>query len=132
MGIHENTAWTITLIVVFCMLLLAVKIQYSSVIERRNDIGILKAVGWRDRNVVSQLMAETLLCSIAGGVAGVLIAIGIVYSLPAELTSGSNTVPGPFILAAGIFLPLAGGLTAGLTSSIKAVRMQPADILRMI
>jgi hypothetical protein len=132
MGIHEKTTWTISFIVLFCMLLLAVKIQYSSVIERRNDIGILKAVGWRDRNVVYQLMAETFLCSVAGGVAGVLIAIGIVLSLPAEITSGRNIVPGALILTAGLLLPVAGGMTAGLIASFKAVRMQTADILRKI
>ncbi len=132
MGINENTALTITAIVVLCMLLLAMKIQYSSVIQRRVDIGILKAIGWRDGNVVSQIMAEAFFYAITGGIAGVIIAYIIVYSLPADLLSGKDTIIHPFILAAGLLLPLAGGLIAGVISSARAVRMQTSDILRSI
>ncbi|MBA7520031.1 hypothetical protein ES705_12119 [subsurface metagenome] len=131
MGINENTAWTITVIVVVCMLFLAMKIQYSSVIQRRNDIGILKAIGWRDRNLVSQFMAEAFFYAFTGGIAGVVIAYIVVFSLPADLVSGTDAI-NPLIMAAGLLLPLAGGLIAGVISSVKAVRLQTADILRMI
>lgn len=132
MGINENTAWTITAIVVLCMLLLAMKIQYSSVVQRRFDIGILKAIGWRDRNVVSQIMAEAFFYAFTGGIAGVVIAYMVVFSLPADLVSGMDAIVNPLILVAGLLLPLAGGLIAGVISSVKAVRLQTADILRMI
>jgi putative ABC transport system permease protein len=132
MGIHENTAWTITAIVVLCMFLLAMKIQYSSVVQRRFDIGILKAIGWRDRNIVSQIMAETLFYAFTGGLAGIVIGYIIVFSLPAELMSGRDTIVDASVLATGILLPLIGGLIAGVISSFSAVRLQTADILRMI
>jgi len=132
MGINENTAWTISAIVILCMFLLALKIQYSSVIQRRFEIGILKAIGWRDRNVVSQIMAEAFIYALTGGIAGVIIAFIIMHFLPADLVSGKDTVIKPLILIAGLLLPLAGGLISGVISSIKAVRLQTADILRMI
>jgi len=131
MGINENTAWTITAIVVICMLFLAMKIQYSSVIQRRTDIGILKAIGWRDRNLVSQIMAEAFFYAFTGGIAGVVIAYIVVFSLPADLVSRTDAI-NPLIMVAGLLLPLAGGLIAGVISSVKAVRLQTADILRMI
>lgn len=132
MGINENAAWTISSIVILCMFLLAMKIQYSSVLRRRSDIGILKAIGWRDRNVVAQIMAETFLYALTGGIAGVIIAYIILNLLPAELMSGKDTLIEPLILVAGLSLPLAGGLISGVVSSVKAVHMQTADILRSI
>lgn len=132
MGIHENTAWTITAIVVICMLFLAMKIQYSSVIQRRFDIGILKAIGWNDRDVVSQIMTEAFFYAFTGGIAGIVFAYIVVFSLPADLVSGRDAIVDPLILGAGLLLPIAGGLIAGVISSVKAVRLQTADILRMI
>jgi putative ABC transport system permease protein len=132
MGINENTAWTISAIVVLCMFLLAMKIQYSSVLQRRSDIGILKAIGWRDRNVVSQIMAEAFFYALTGGIGGVIIAYFIIRLLPSDLVSGKNTIIDPLILMTGLFLPLAGGLISGVISSVKALRMQTADILRSI
>lgn len=132
MGINENTALTITAIVVICMFLLAMRIQYSSVIQRRSDIGILKAIGWRDRNVVSQIMTEAFFYASTGGISGVIIAYIIMHFLLADLLSGKDAVIEPLILIAGLMLPLAGGLISGMISSVKAVRMQTADILRSI
>jgi ABC-type lipoprotein release transport system permease subunit len=132
MGINENTALTITIIVVLCMFLLAMRIQYSSVIQRRFDIGILKAIGWRNRNVVSQIMAEAFFYALTGGIVGVIIAYFIIHLLPSDFISGKNTIIDPLILIAGLLLPLAGGLISGVISSVKAVRMQTADILRSI
>ena len=132
MGISEKTALTITAIVVLCMFLLAMKIQYSSVVQRRFDIGILKAIGWPDKNIISQIMYEALFCAITGGIAGVIIACIIVFSLPADLMSGKSTIVNISVLAAGIFLPLVGGLFSGIIASFKAVRTQTSDILRLI
>jgi putative ABC transport system permease protein len=132
MGIHENTAWTITAIVVLCMLLLAMKIQYSSVVQRRFDIGVLKAIGWRDHNVVSQIMTEAVLYAVPGGIIGIVIAyVALFFFLPADLLAGRESVVDPLIVLAGLLIPIIGGLAAGVLSSLKAVRLQAADILRM-
>ncbi len=132
MGINENTAWTVTAIVVLCMLMLAMKIQYSSVIKRRFDIGVLKAIGWRDRNVISQIMIEALLYATIGGATGVAVSYGIIFLLPADLLSGSDSIADPNILLAGLLLPVFGGLVTGVISALKTIRMQTADILRTI
>ena len=132
MGISEKTALIITAIVVLGMFLLAMKIQYSSVIQRKSDIGILKAIGWRNKNIVSQIMCESLFYAITGGLIGVIIAYIIVFSLPPELLSGKNAVVNVAILLAGLLLPLIGGLLSGIIASVRAVRMETANILRTI
>ena len=132
MGISEKTALTITVIVVLCMFLLAMKIQYSSVVQRRFDIGVLKAIGWRNRNIVSQIIFESLFYAIAGGTLGVVTAYVIIFSLPSGLMAGKSAGINVVILMAGFLLPLIGGLLSGIISSARAVRTQTADILRMI
>ena len=132
MGISDNTAWTISAIVILCMFLLAMKIQYSSVIQRRFDIGVLKAIGWSNRDVFSQIMTEAMFYAVAGGLAGIIIAYIVVFSLPADLMSGRESKVSYIILVAGILLPLAGGMMSGILASFKAVHLQTAKILRMI
>jgi putative ABC transport system permease protein len=132
MGINENTAWIISAIVILCMFMLAMKIQYSSVIQRRYDIGVLKAIGWSNRNVFFQIMTEAAFYAVTGAIAGIVIAYIVVFSLPADLMSGKASKVNILILVAGILLPLAGGLISGIISSLKAVNLQTAKILRMI
>jgi putative ABC transport system permease protein len=132
LGINWNTARAITLLVILSMFFLAVKIHFSSVVERRYDIGVLKAIGWRDQNVISQVMTESVLYSIAGGLIGITLALPALAWLPSSLTGGKDPMPGWWFIIAGILLPVAGGLLAGIISSGKAVRMNPAEILRVL
>lgn len=132
MGISEKTALIITAIVVLSMFLLAMKIQFSSVVQRRFDIGVLKAIGWQNKNIISQIISESLFYALTGGILGVITAYIIVFSLPSEIISGKNGGFNITILLTGLLLPLIGGLLSGIIASIRAVRMQTANILRLI
>ncbi len=130
MGINDRTAWIITGIVILCMLLVAMKIQYSSVIQRRFDIGVLKAIGWRDENVVIQVMTEASIYGITGGIAGVAGAFILIHLLPGDLFGDGGRSVDNYVVFAGLLLPVAGGLLAGILSAFRAARLQTADILR--
>ncbi len=132
MGIHKNTAWIISSIVILCMFLLVMKIQYSSVIQRRFDLGVLKAIGWSNQNIFLQVMTESVFCSLAGAIVGIITAIIIFFSLPADLITGKESTPNALIFLSGLLLPLTGGLISGILSSAKAVNLSAAKILRMI
>jgi hypothetical protein len=127
MGIGQNTAAGIVFVVIISMLFLAMRIQFASVVQRQKDIGILKALGWYNRNVTGQLMAEAVLSSLTGGLLGVCLSWLII-----QLNSGVFKTDSIAMLFVGLLLPLAGGLISGYISSRKAARMQTADILRTI
>lgn len=132
MGITGNTALTITAIVVLCMFMIAGKIQYSSIVRRKFEIGILKAIGWRERTVVLQIMSESFIYALSGGLLGVAASIPVIMSLPADLVAGREMAVDPVVLLAGLILPVAGGIITGVASSLRAVQMETADILRSI
>jgi len=136
MGMNEGTVWLLTIIISICAVILALKSQLTSVIERRRDIGILKAIGWTDGNVVLQILAESILQALAGGILGCLTAATILLFVPIKMLSGIETpVPvaiSQLVLAAGFVLALLGGIIAGLFPAYLAARQRPADALRSL
>ena len=136
MGINENGLKSITFIVALAVIAFALKSQYSSVIERRYDIGILKAIGWSDGRVVRQLLGESLIQAGGGGLLGVLLALGIILWIPIESIIGIDAVAGVGVsgpaVGLGLGLALAGGLFAGILPGLAAAKMRPADTLRRL
>jgi len=136
MGINEKGIWLITLIVGLSVVALALKTQYSSVIERRRDIGTLKAIGWTDGNVISQILTESVLQAAIGGILGCLIAVIVLLLMPAEVLTGIKAAEGiaiyPLVLVAGFGLALLGGIVAGIFPALAAAHLRPADSLRRV
>jgi putative ABC transport system permease protein len=136
MGINEDAAWLLTIIIGICAVILALKSQLSSVLERRRDIGILKAIGWTDGNVVSQILAESVLQAMIGGILGCLVAVAILLFVPIEMLSGieagAHIRISAWVLVLGFVLAFLGGIIAGSFPALIAARQQPADALRSI
>ena len=139
-GINEDMVWPLALIIGMSVVALALKSQFSSVVERRHDIGILKAIGWTDGNVVTQILGESVIQATIGGFLGCLIAIAILLVVPFEVLSGlggtaaaDTTVHiSPLVLAAAFGLSLLGGVIAGVFPALAAARLRPADSLRRL
>jgi putative ABC transport system permease protein len=126
------------LVVVLLPVLLALRTQLSSVLERRRDIGILKAIGWTNRDVVSQILAESVLQALLGGVLACLLGFLFLSFVPVEAIGGPSGVakypigvPPQFLLL-GMAIALAGGVIAGVVPAMIAARQRPADALRNI
>lgn len=137
-------------------LILIVKTMLSNLVERSKEIGILKAVGWRRRDVRKQLLGEALLQSVLGGLVGIVLGYLICYFL--RFMSISTPIPwmlnplpamakNPESIANSISLPvtmspaLAGfslvlSITIGLITSLflanRTASMKPADVLRKL
>jgi putative ABC transport system permease protein len=117
-------------------MLLIVASQYYSVIERSNDIGILKAIGWSERSLISQILAESFIQSVFGGMAGCITAILIYSVFPVSKWLGLDesyfSSPDLIILFTGYILTVLAGTLAGTITALMSARLKPADILRKL
>jgi len=99
-----------------------------TVSERTGEIGIRKAVGATNRQILRQFLMEAIVLSVSGGVIGVIIALLINVGLRL-LTVLEPTIPWPtIILATGLSLVI--GIVFGLIPAAKAARKDPIDALR--
>jgi putative ABC transport system permease protein len=103
-------------------------IMLVAVTERTKEIGLIKAIGGRQRNVRQQFLFESILISLIGAVIGVVlgVAVGNVFSL---VLSTGFVIPWGW-LAGGIFICSLVGLLAGLYPSLKASKLNPIEALR--
>lgn len=103
-------------------------IMLVSVTERTKEIGLIKAIGGRQRNIRQQFLFESVLISLIGAAFGVVLGVivGNIFSL--VLNTGF-VVPWGW-LAGGILLCSVVGLLAGLYPSLKASRLNPIEALR--
>jgi putative ABC transport system permease protein len=103
-------------------------IMLVSVVERTKEIGIRKAVGARQQDVVNQFLVESVVLCCAGAVGGVTFAYGISW-----LISSYTPLPSSFPLWAPILafmLSTAIGVFFGIYPARRAGRLDPIEALR--
>jgi ABC-type antimicrobial peptide transport system permease subunit len=144
-----------SLIAIIVAVLIAFKTMAGNIAERAREIGVLKAVGWTNRNVVTQLLAESVVQCLLAGILGLLIALVVSFGLsfmkvsipiPWDLAPTPHFLPGggdqifktlnlpvqiPWTLAsfAVLLSVIIGGLTGGLLGRHVA-KIKPSEVLR--
>ena len=135
-GMNEKAMWALTAVVAIGATLLAMRTQLSSVIERRREIGILKAIGWTNGDVVRLILTETALQAVAGAALGCVLAAAVILLTPAAVLTGIRTsatigLSAPVFLIA-FALALVGGGVAGALPALSAARLNPAEAMRRV
>jgi putative ABC transport system permease protein len=116
-------------------------IMLVSVTERTREIGLLKALGAKRRDILSQFLLESLTLTFIAGVVGMLVAVAVAYLIPpmplySDIYKTANHEGDIFLRASpGImlssFLILAAvGIISGLLPALRASRMDPVVALR--
>ena len=103
-------------------------VMVIAVLERRNEIGLRRAIGAKRRHISMQFMAEAALLSLLGGAAGAALG-GATAAVYASLRHWSAVVPLP-ALAAAVCAALAVGAVAGLYPAVTAAHLAPSEALR--
>jgi putative ABC transport system permease protein len=103
-------------------------VMLVAVTERRHEIGIRKAVGATNRQIMGQFMIESGVLSLSGGVIGILLALIINGALRAFTNLQPVINWQVVLLASGISLLV--GIIFGTLPAIKAARKDPIDALR--
>jgi putative ABC transport system permease protein len=103
-------------------------VMVISVLERRSEIGLRRAIGATKGHIAVQFLGEALLLSLIGGIAGVAIGYGVTMAW-AAYKDWDVLVP-QVALFGGLGAALIIGSLAGFYPAIRASRMSPTDALR--
>ena len=103
-------------------------IMLATVTERTREIGIRRAVGATQRDILQQFLSEAVLISTLGGVAGVILGFSIAWGV-AFFSDWSTVVTGFSVLLAFGFSLLIG-LIFGTYPAYSGARLDPVEALR--
>ena len=105
-------------------------IMVISVLERRSEIGLRRALGATRVQIRIQFLAEAILLALGGGALGV--ALGALATAVYATTKGWAIVIPTSAWAGGLGAALLIGAVAGLLPAMRAARLAPADALRTV
>ncbi len=127
-----GVAWGIAALAVIIGGLVMTNTLFMSVMERTREIGLLRAVGWRRRQVMRLILSESMVFALLGGLLGTALGIVGVRLLRGSGTSfgafGGQFTPQLFVQAYATVAVL--GLIGGLYPAWWASRLLPLEALR--
>ena len=103
-------------------------IMLVSVVERTREIGIRKALGATERDILSQFLTESIVISVIGGSIGIVTGVGI--TLIAATAFGFPFIVSTSAVVVGFVLSTSVGLVAGVIPARNAAKLDPIVALR--
>ena len=103
-------------------------IMLASVTERTREIGIRRALGAKQSDIVIQFLVETIILSGAGGVLGVLLGLAIPMAISS--LAGVTTVIQPWAPTLAFSISVFTGIAFGIYPARRAAMMNPVEALR--
>jgi putative ABC transport system permease protein len=103
-------------------------VMVISVLERRAEIGLRRALGAASRHVAAQFLCESLVLSFLGGLGGMVI--GAMVTVVMAYARGWTVLIPAVAFWSGLGVALVAGALAGLYPAMRAARLNPTDALR--
>jgi len=103
-------------------------IMLASVLERTKEIGIIRALGATQQDVIFQFLAESVLISLGGGIIGIVLGIVAAYIL--EFSTGIETILSLNSILLSFFVATIIGIVFGIAPAKSAANMRPIDAIR--
>lgn len=104
-------------------------IMLVTVTERTREIGLRKAVGAQNSDILLQFLTEAVILSLIGGIVGIIIAVIVTFLVTVTVPNLDVTPQGSSILLATLVSVLVGLLSGGYPAS-RAAQLNPIDALR--
>ena len=124
----EASTWAISLLAIVIGGLGIINTMLMSVFERTREIGVLKAVGWSNRKILTMIVGESLVITIVSAVIGSLIGVGGCLILSSQI--GFTPLFTPKIFIQAFLIAIVVGIVGGLYPAVKATRLPPTEALR--
>ncbi len=103
-------------------------VMFATVSERTKEIGIAKAIGGKQKDILTQFLLESISLSMIGGVVGVIIGNSIIFIFrDTELIQLSPSLTGVIV---SFSFSVIVGVFFGFYPALKASRLDPVDALR--
>ena len=103
-------------------------IMLASILERTREIGVRRAVGARQMDIVRQFVIEAVLISFVGGVIGILFGIGM--SRLIAWVAGWSTIVTAMSIVLAFMVSVSVGLVFGIYPAMQAARLDPVEAIR--
>lgn len=103
--------------------------MYTSIYEKTKDIGIMKAVGAKDRDIMYIFLIESSLLGLVGGIIGVIFGFLIAYTI----SSASLLIKAYYgieLVLGALFFSMIVGIISGLLPAMRAAALDPIEALR--
>ncbi|MGH8397712.1 MAG: ABC transporter permease [Gammaproteobacteria bacterium] len=119
--------------VLFTMLLVIANTMAQSVRERTAELALMKALGFGKLQLALLVLLESLLLTVIGGVAGLLLAYAVIAAIPGALL---QFLPGLYLPATGVLIGVLLMLLLGMLGAVmpvsRAMHLQVATALRSV
>jgi putative ABC transport system permease protein len=103
-------------------------IMLATVLERTREIGIRRAIGARQADIVRQFLTEAVLISIVGGLIGILFGFSLSQVIAAFAGWSTVVTAGSISMAFGVSVAI--GLLFGIYPAVQAAKLDPIEAIR--
>jgi putative ABC transport system permease protein len=128
----DTASWAISILAIVIGGVGVVNTMIMSVYERTREIGVLKAVGWKDRRILGMILGESIVLTLIAAVVGTVVAIIGVEVLLTYSSVGGVIKPSFSldIFLRGFGIAFLVGIVGGLYPAYRASRLAPTEALR--
>ena len=125
-------SWMVSVIALVIGIISMLDTMIMSVLERTQEIGILRAVGWPRTRVVKMVLLEAVMLSLSAATIGSLGAIALTYILTLfpKVNGFIESGIAPSVIAQGFGLTLLIGLLGAAYPAVRAARLLPTEAIR--
>jgi putative ABC transport system permease protein len=130
--VTKAMAWMVSAVAILIGVISMLNTMVMSVLERTQEIGILRAVGWPPSRIVRMILGEAILLGVAAAVLGTIAATALTYVLSMSPKVRGFIEPGiaPMIIAQGVAITVLIGLLGGAYPAYRAARLLPTEAIR--